>query len=118
MSQIDVNSVLSQLRAMSAQASATAPMASAASTALAPSTSAGATPNVDFGSLFKQSLGAIAGQQNEAQSQVSAFERGDPGSDIVKTAIAGQKADLAFRGLVEVRNKLVDAYTTIMNMPV
>jgi flagellar hook-basal body complex protein FliE len=117
MSQIDVNSVLSQLRAMSAQASATAPIASASSMALAPST-AGAAPNVDFSSLFKQSIGAIAGQQNEAQSQVNAFERGDPGSDIVKTAIAGQKADLAFRGLVEVRNKLVDAYTTIMNMPV
>jgi flagellar hook-basal body complex protein FliE len=117
MSQIDVNSVLSQLRAMSAQASGTASVASAASTALAPSAT-GAAPNVDFGSLFKQSLGAIAGQQNEAQTQVNAFERGDPGSDIVKTAIAGQKADLAFRGLVEVRNKLVDAYTNIMNMPV
>jgi flagellar hook-basal body complex protein FliE len=117
MSQIDVNSVLSQLRVMSAQASGTASVASIASTALAPSV-AGAAPNVDFGSLFKQSLGAIAGQQNEAQTQVDAFERGDPGSDIVKTSIAGQKADLAFRGLVEVRNKLVDAYTNIMNMPV
>ena len=117
MSQIDVNSVLSQLRAMSAQAAGTASVASVASTALAPS-AAGAAPNVDFGSLFKQSLGAIAGQQNEASAQVDAFERGDPGSDIVKTAIAGQKADLAFRGIVEVRNKLVDAYTTLMNMPV
>jgi flagellar hook-basal body complex protein FliE len=117
MSQIDVNSVLSQLRAMSAQASATAPVASTASTALA-STTTGATPNIDFGTLFKQSLGSITGLQNDAQTQVNAFERGDPGSDVVKTAIAGQKADLAFRGLVEVRNKLVDAYTTIMNMPV
>ncbi|RDS81853.1 flagellar hook-basal body complex protein FliE [Dyella psychrodurans] len=111
MSQIDVNSVLSQLRALSTQASGTMPAASLPS-------SSGNKPAVDFGSLFKQSLNAVASQQNEAESQVNAFERGDPGSDIVKTAIAGQKADLAFRGLVEVRNKLTDAYTTIMNMPV
>lgn len=110
MSQIDVNSLLSQMRALGAQASGAMPSASL------PAASAG--PGVDFGTLFKQSIGAVAAQQNEAQTQVSAFERGDPGSDIVKTSIAGQKADLAFRGLVEVRNKLVDAYTTIMNMPV
>lgn len=110
MSQIDVNSVLSQMRALSAQATGSMPSAAL------PALSSG--PSVDFGTLFKQTIGSVAAQQNDAQAQVSAFERGDPGSDIVKTSIAGQKADLAFRGLVEVRNKLVDAYTTIMNMPV
>jgi flagellar hook-basal body complex protein FliE len=111
MSQIDVNSVLSQMRSLGAQASGTSPMA------LLPSAS-NAAPSVDFGTLFKQSLGSVVSQQSEAQTQADAFERGDPGADIVKTSIAGQKADLAFRGLVEVRNKLTDAYTTIMNMPV
>jgi flagellar hook-basal body complex protein FliE len=111
MSQMDVNSVLSQMRALSAQASGTLP------TATSPAASAGAQ-GLDFSTLFKQSLGTVAAQQNEAQAQSEAFERGDPGSDIVKTSIAGQKADLAFRGLVEVRNKLTDAYTTIMNMQV
>lgn len=110
MSQIDVNSVLSQMRALSAQATGAMPSAAL------PAASSGA--GVDFGTLFKQTIGSVAAQQNDAQVQVNAFERGDPGADIVKTSIAGQKADLAFRGLVEVRNKLVDAYTTIMNMPV
>src|SRR5579859_5748935 len=110
MSQIDVNSVLSQMRALSTQATGAMPIAAL------PASSGG--PSVDFGTLFKQTIGSVATQQNDAQMQVSAFERGDPGADIVKTSIAGQKADLAFRGLVEVRNKLVDAYTTIMNMPV
>jgi flagellar hook-basal body complex protein FliE len=32
--------------------------------------------------------------------------------------IAVQKADLSLRTMVEVRNKLVDAYKDIMNMPV
>jgi flagellar hook-basal body complex protein FliE len=111
MSQIDVNSVLSQMRALSAQASGVTP-------AKALPAAASATPGADFSTLFKQSIGAVAAQQNDAQAQVTAFERGDPNADIVKTSIAGQKADLAFRGLVEVRNKLTDAYTTIMNMPV
>jgi flagellar hook-basal body complex protein FliE len=110
MSQIDVNNLLSQMRALGAQASGTMPAAAL------PAASKG--QGMDFGTLFKQSIGAVAAQQNDAQRQVTAFERGDPGADIVKTSIAGQKADLAFRGLVEVRNKLVDAYTTIMNMPV
>jgi flagellar hook-basal body complex protein FliE len=111
MSQIDVNSVLSQMRALGAQASGAMP-------ATALPGAASAAPGADFSSLFKQSIGAVSAQQNEAQTQASAFERGDPNADIVKTSIAGQKADLAFRGLVEVRNKLTDAYTTIMNMPV
>jgi flagellar hook-basal body complex protein FliE len=111
MSQIDVNSVLSQMRALSAQASGTMPAASLPSASTA-------APGMDFSTLFKQSIGAVASQQNEAQTQASAFERGDPNADLVKTSIAGQKADLAFRGLVEVRNKLTDAYTTIMNMQV
>jgi flagellar hook-basal body complex protein FliE len=29
-----------------------------------------------------------------------------------------QKASVSFRATVEVRNKLVDAYKTIMNMPI
>jgi flagellar hook-basal body complex protein FliE len=111
MSQIDVNSVLSQMRTLTAQASATSPAAELSSTSAA-------APGLDFGSLLKQTVGAVASQQNEAQAQSEAFERGDAGSDIVKTSIAGQKADLAFRSLVEVRNKLTDAYTTIMNMQV
>jgi flagellar hook-basal body complex protein FliE len=111
MSQIDVNSVLSQMRTLGAQATGALPTA-------APTSASSAAPSVDFSTLFKQSIGAVASQQNEADAQASAFERGDPGSDIVKTSIAGQKADLAFRGLVEIRNKLTDAYTAIMNMQV
>jgi flagellar hook-basal body complex protein FliE len=32
--------------------------------------------------------------------------------------VALQKADLSFKAMTEVRNKLVDAYKEIMNMPV
>ncbi len=111
MSQIDVNSVLLQMRQLSSQAS---------SAESGPSISSMGAPahGLDFGSLLKQSLAAVANQQSDAKMQVNAFERGDAGSDIGSTVIAGQKADLAFRALVQVRNKLTDAYTNIMNMPV
>jgi flagellar hook-basal body complex protein FliE len=128
MGQIDVNNVLSQMRQLGAQASF--PTSTNAQ-------SVGAAQGSDFGSLLKQSLSAVAdtatggisslitqslsavaGAQNDAQTKVDAFERGDAGSDIGSTVIAGQKADLAFRSLVQVRNKLTDAYSNIMNMPV
>ena len=128
MGQIDVNNVLSQMRQLGAQASFPASINAQ---------SVGAAQGSDFGSLLKQSLSAVAdtatggisslitqslsavaGAQNDAQTKVDAFERGDAGSDIGSTVIAGQKADLAFRSLVQVRNKLTDAYSNIMNMPV
>jgi flagellar hook-basal body complex protein FliE len=109
MSQIDVNSVLSQMRQMNTQISSTSAETSFQSSA---------TQGADFGSLFQQSMQAVAQKQSVAEAQSNAFERGDAGADIGSTVIAGQKADLAFRGLVEVRNKLTDAYTNIMNMPV
>ncbi|MGC1547654.1 MAG: flagellar hook-basal body complex protein FliE [Rhodanobacter sp.] len=109
MSQIDVNSVLSQMRQLSTQIS---------STSSETSFQASVAQGTDFGSLLQQSMQVVAQKQSDAQAQSSAFERGDAGADIGSTVIAGQKADLAFRGLVEVRNKLTDAYTNIMNMPV
>ena len=109
MSQIDVNSVLSQMRQMNTQISSTSAETSFQSSA---------TQGTSFGSLLEQSMQAVAQKQSVAEAQSNAFERGDAGADIGSTVIAGQKADLAFSGLVEVRNKLTDAYTNIMNMPV
>ncbi|HMY40869.1 MAG TPA: flagellar hook-basal body complex protein FliE, partial [Marinagarivorans sp.] len=38
--------------------------------------------------------------------------------DISDVMIASQKASVAFSAMTQVRNKLVDAYKDIMNMPV
>lgn len=114
MSQIDVNSVLLQLRQLGSQATS---MVSETPIGVAGNAVAGAA-GLDFGSLLKQSISAVADNQSAAHAKVDAFERGDAGSDIGSTVIASQKADLSFRALVQVRNKLTDAYTNIMNMPV
>ena len=38
--------------------------------------------------------------------------------DLTNVMLELQKASLAFRAMTEVRNKLVDAYTQVMNMSV
>lgn len=108
MSQIDVNSLLSQMRQMSAKL----PMPE-----IAPS-SVVAGQGGDFSALLKQSIAAVGQNQMEAGKLAAGFERGDAGADLGRTMVAVQKADLSLRAMTEVRNKLVDAYKDIMNMPV
>ncbi|MDW2983361.1 MAG: flagellar hook-basal body complex protein FliE [Rhodanobacter sp.] len=108
MSTIDVNNLLSQMRQMTAQVRA--PEA-----AVKPAAVAG---QADFSDVLRQSLSTVGRNQLEAGRMAAGFERGDPGADLGRTMIALQKADLSLRTVVEVRNKLVDAYKEIMNMPV
>lgn len=108
MTQIDVNSLLSQMRTLSAQLEPAAAATPALGDAKAPDS---------FGNLLKQSIADVAQSQNQATQLTTAFERGDPGADLPQVMLAVQKADLSFRAMTEVRNKLVDAYQNIMNMP-
>jgi flagellar hook-basal body complex protein FliE len=108
MSQIDVNNLLSQMRQLSLQ---TKPVEQSFTAASAPS-------QTDFSSLLKKSIASVADAQTDAGNQAASFERGDEGADLGRTMIAVNKADLSLNMLSQVRNKLVDAYNNIMNMPV
>jgi flagellar hook-basal body complex protein FliE len=108
MSTIDVNNLLSQMRQMTAQVRPP-------ETAVKPAAVVG---QADFSDVLRQSISAVGRNQMEAGRMAASFERGDPGADLGRTMIAVQKADLSLRTVVEVRNKLVDAYKEIMNMPV
>ncbi|MGP1667209.1 MAG: flagellar hook-basal body complex protein FliE [Rhodanobacter sp.] len=108
MSTIDVNNLLSQMRSMSAGIRP-------AETAFKAAPVAG---QADFSSLLKQSIASVGETQMNAGRMAAAFERGDAGADLGRTMIAVQQADLSLRTMVNVRNKLVDAYKDIMNMPV
>ncbi len=72
----------------------------------------------DFGSLLKSSLDAVNATQSESASLKAGFENGTSNKSLAEVMIATQKADLSFRAVTEVRNKLVTAYQDIMNMPV
>ena len=71
-----------------------------------------------FGAVLKQSLTAVNDLQQTSSTLKSGFETGTGNASLVEVMVASQKADLAFRAMTEVRNKLVTAYQEIMNMPV
>ena len=54
----------------------------------------------------------------ESKALTAAFERGDPSVSLAEVMITAQKASLQFTGMTEVRNKLLNAYQEVMNMPV
>ena len=42
---------------------------------------------------------------------------GDPNADLAKVMVAAQHSQIAFKATVEIRNRLVQAYQDVMNMP-
>jgi flagellar hook-basal body complex protein FliE len=107
MSSLQIQQVLAEMRALQSRA-----------TGNAVETAAPAAGSVDFASLMKNSVDQIAAMQNQANSLASAYEAGDKSVDLTKVMLEVQKADLAFRAMTQVRNKLIDAYTQVMNMSV
>jgi flagellar hook-basal body complex protein FliE len=106
MSSMQIQQVLAEMRSLQARASGAAdvPMA-------------GAQPS-DFANLMKDSIDHVASMQNQATALANAYETGDKSVDLTKVMLEVQKAGLAFHAMTEVRNKLVDAYTQVMNMSV
>jgi len=108
MSQMEIDSVLSQIRALSAQARpGAAPVAGPAQSG----------PSA-FASLMSKGLNAVNETEQRAGQLQEAFQRGDPNVDLSQVMIQMQKANVAFRAVTEVRNRLVSAYQEIMNMQV
>jgi len=79
------------------------------------------TPEIG-GSSFADMLGQAVNKVNDTQQASSqlanAFEIGKSGVDLTDVMISSQKASVSFTALTQVRNKLVQAYQDIMQMPV
>jgi flagellar hook-basal body complex protein FliE len=71
-----------------------------------------------FGDVLQQAISAVNQQQGEAGTLVRQFESGTGDASVAEVMIAMQKASLSFQAMTEVRNRLVDAYTQVMNMPI
>ncbi len=113
MSNLQISQVLAEMRALQARVG---PLTSEVSPA---ALQGGTAPTVpDFATLMKQSVDGVAKMQNSAGALADAYESGDKGVDITRVMLEVQKASLAFHTMTEVRNKLVDAYTQVMNMSV
>lgn len=108
MSQMEIDSVLAQIRSLSTQthmgaSQATAPQKSGPS---------------EFATLLSKGIDQVNQTDQRATQLSAAFQRGEPGVELPQVMLEMQKATVSFRALTEVRNRLVGAYQEIMNMQV
>ena len=102
MSDINVNQVLAQMRTMSIEAGNKPPVGN---------------DSGDFAAMLKQSIDAVNQTQKQSTQLASAFESGQSDVSLAEVMIASQKASVSFQAMLQVRNKLVDAYKDVMSLP-
>jgi flagellar hook-basal body complex protein FliE len=79
----------------------------------------GVGPNAGgFSQLLSKALEGSSQAQTQASELQQKFQMGDPAVSLEQTMVAMQKSQIALQATVTVRNRLVSAYTDIMNMPV
>ncbi len=68
-----------------------------------------------FESVLKEAVEKVGAIQNEAEKAVEELVTG---GDVASAVIAMEKADLSFQMMIEIRNKLINAYEEIMRLQV
>lgn len=70
-----------------------------------------------FASALKKSLTEVNDMQQKADAAITALASGEKVS-LHETMIAMEQADVSFRMMMQVRNKIVEAYQEILRMQV
>lgn len=105
---VEFNRLMLEMRAMQTDAMARTKPEAPVQEAGAPS----------FSDMLGQAVNKVHETQQVSSQMSSAFEMGQGGVDLTEVMIASQKASVSFQALTQVRNKLVQAYQDIMQMPV
>lgn len=77
-----------------------------------------APQSTDFAQVLRSAIDQVSQAQTQAKQMSESFAVGDSNVSLQDVMINLQKANLSFQQMVQVRNRLVNAYSTIMNMPV
>ncbi len=77
-----------------------------------------AAEGANFRDAMTQALRSVSNAQNEVSALRREFSLENPNVSLEQVMIAGEKAKLGFTAAVGVRNRLVQAYSEIMNMQV
>lgn len=75
-------------------------------------------PTLDFQAILRDAVKGVSDAQNVAQSKAQAYQLGDDKVSLEDVMVSLQRANLALQGMVQVRNRLVEAYREVMNMQV
>lgn len=105
---VEFNRLMLEMRSLQAEAMARQKPAVSAPEPGAPS----------FSEMLGQAVGKVNETQQVSKQLATAFEMGQSGVDLTDVMIASQKASVSFQAMTQVRNKLVQAYQDIMQMPV
>jgi flagellar hook-basal body complex protein FliE len=71
-----------------------------------------------FSAALNQALKSVSATQNQAVEMQRQVQLDNPAVSIEETMVAMQKAQIGFQATLQVRNRLVQAYSDIMNMQV
>jgi len=104
MSDLEINRVLAQMRTITSE--------------LQPNLKTEDVAGANFGEIMKQAVDKVSEQQGIASSMMTGFENGTGDASLAEVMVSMQKASLSFQAMTEVRNKLIDAYQQVMNMPI
>ena len=66
---------------------------------------------------MSQAVNKVNEVQHATGDVHKAYLRGDPNVDVTQVMIASQKSGVAFDALLQARNKVIESYRDIMNMP-
>jgi flagellar hook-basal body complex protein FliE len=101
---------------MAAMASDLQALAGAASARPSPVAGVAAPGASSFLDTLKDAVARVDGQIAASQSQTQALAAGDKNVSLSDVMISVEKANLAFQTAATVRDRVVSAYQTIMNM--
>jgi flagellar hook-basal body complex protein FliE len=77
----------------------------------------GANPSSSFADMLKKSIDEVSRLQQDASSAVDAVATGKS-ENVTGVMSAVEKADLAFKTLLSIRSKLMDAYEEIKQISI
>ncbi len=116
---MDINRLMMEMRALKSQTQAFNGAGSMAAQDAARSVAQGQSVNgPKFSDLMTQAIDKVNDVQHASGAIQTAYLKGDPNVDVTDVMIASQKSGVAFDAMVQVRNKLVEAYKDVMNMPI
>lgn len=80
--------------------------------------SSGAKAQTGGASLFSDSLKNLDNKIKKSSELKSGYQSGDPNVSLVEVMLASQESNVALSTAIEIRNKSLEAYKEIINMPV